>query len=298
MTFLNDRKVHLPLADGQIRLLKLKPASSLSDPIECSLFAISLTKSTRYEAVSYVWGDQNRYKVIKVNNVDFQIPGNLFEFLPYLRQHGSDRVLWIDGLCIDQTNNVEKSCQVNMMGDIYKCASHVIIFLGREWDGLDIVIKYLKLAAQQQEAHIDPALEPHLHVDGQSISTPKVARSLTRFFSTDWFFRVWTVQEFVLAKSFSFQCGSTELAGDLLLEGFGALRRHVQNTCCGLLSRNKAHGITENLQFFRSRTKDFVKSSVVRPGLDSTNGRSPYPCFMRGPPDDTLALQCYQRKSN
>ncbi|KAF3810290.1 hypothetical protein GCG54_00002748 [Colletotrichum gloeosporioides] len=163
MTSQCESKVHLPLADGQIRLLKLKPASTLSDPIECSLFAIPPTTNTRYEAVSYVWGNQNCRKVIKVNNVDFQITGNLFELLPYLRQHDSDRVLWIDGLCIDQTNDVEKCRQVNMMGDIYKGASHVVIFLGREWDGLDIAIKYLGLAAQQQDAHLDPALEPHLH---------------------------------------------------------------------------------------------------------------------------------------
>lgn len=67
---------------------------------------------------------------------------------------------------------MEKSRQVNMMGDIYKGASHVVIFLGREWDGLDIAIKYLGLAAQQPDAHIDPALEPHLHVS-RSLMAPQ-----------------------------------------------------------------------------------------------------------------------------
>lgn len=173
MTSRCESKIHLPLTDGQIRLLKLKPARTQSDPIECSLFPISPTKDTPYEAVSYVWGNQVRDKVIKVNEVDFQIPGNLFELLPYLRQHDSDRVLWIDGLCIDQTNDVEKSRQVNMMDDIYKGASHVVMFLGREWDGLDIAVKYLGAAAEQQDAHLDPALEPHLHVSRNNLMVPQ-----------------------------------------------------------------------------------------------------------------------------
>lgn len=159
-----DSKIHSPLADGQIRLLRLKPANDHSAPIDCSLFAISPTKSTQYEAVSYTWGDPKRDRVIKVNSLDFQISRNLFELLPYLRRSRSDRVLWIDALCINQENPKERPSQVKMMGEIYKGASHVVIFLGKKWDGLTIATEYLKLAARQEDAHLNPALEPHLHV--------------------------------------------------------------------------------------------------------------------------------------
>lgn len=41
--------------------------------------------------------------------------------------------LWIDSVCIDQTNIEEKSGQVALMGEIYKNADKVIVWLG-EWD--------------------------------------------------------------------------------------------------------------------------------------------------------------------
>jgi hypothetical protein len=38
--------------------------------------------------------------------------------------------LWIDQLCIDQTNTSERNHQVQMMSNIYRRAYHVIVWLG------------------------------------------------------------------------------------------------------------------------------------------------------------------------
>ncbi|KAH9240589.1 hypothetical protein K456DRAFT_31627 [Colletotrichum gloeosporioides 23] len=293
-----DSKVHSPLADGQIRLLRLKPANDHSAPIECSLFAISPTKSTQYETVSHTWGEPKRDKVIKVNSLDFQISRNLFELLPYLRRRWSDRVLWIDALCINQENHKERPSQVKMMGEIYKGASHVVIFLGKKWDGLNIAIEYLKLAAHQEDAHLNPTLEPHLHINGQNISTPYVERNLTKFFSAEWFFRVWTVQEFVLAERFSFQFETTKIGGSLFLKGFFALRRHISNQCCGPLFVECAYEDIGCLQLFQPRKEDIAESTVVRPGLVSQADQSLYTSPVWGPPDDTSALQCILGESS
>lgn len=57
---------------------------------------------------------------------------------------------------------------------------------------------------------------------------------LIHFFSSEWFFRVWTVQEFVLAKNTTFVYGTATMDGQRLQDGFTNLRRHAANSCCGV----------------------------------------------------------------
>ncbi|RKK85082.1 hypothetical protein BFJ69_g1783 [Fusarium oxysporum] len=58
------------------------------------------------------------------------ITESLHEALWHLRKPDEDRVLWVDALCIDQTNIKERGHQVSRMGEIYKKADKVIVWLG------------------------------------------------------------------------------------------------------------------------------------------------------------------------
>ncbi|KAL1857030.1 hypothetical protein Daus18300_010477 [Diaporthe australafricana] len=71
-------------------------------------------------------------------------------------------------------------------------------------------------------------------VMGEDLSTPHLRDCLIQFFSSEWFFRVWTVQEFVLAKRTTFVYGTTIIDGQRLQDGFTNLRRHAANSCCGV----------------------------------------------------------------
>lgn len=56
--------------------------------------------------------------------------------------------IWVDAVCIDQSNNEEKSWQVERMGSIYARATNTLIFLGQarneaEAKGLERVIPIL-----------------------------------------------------------------------------------------------------------------------------------------------------------
>jgi hypothetical protein len=44
----------------------------------------------------------------------------------------SNNYIWIDALCINQSDNVEKAIQVPLMGSIYTNARQVIVWLGLE----------------------------------------------------------------------------------------------------------------------------------------------------------------------
>jgi len=62
------------------------------------------------------------------------ITRNLFGCLRVLT---SNNYLWIDALCINQSDNVEREIQVPLMGSIYTNARHVIVWLGLEESDLE-----------------------------------------------------------------------------------------------------------------------------------------------------------------
>jgi hypothetical protein len=125
-----------PLMPGQIRLVRLLP-SAWTDPIQCELFESH--GSTKYEALSYVWGSQNITRSIFLNRKKFRVTFNLEGALRHLREHFKNddqtKVFWIDALCINQKDTKERTDQVQLMGHIYKMCEQVVVYLGDRLDG-------------------------------------------------------------------------------------------------------------------------------------------------------------------
>lgn len=116
-----------------IRLLKLLPAQSFWSPLECTLTESDRSPSTQYEALSYVWGKQSPSVTILLDGIGFSVGENLEGALRQLRPRiGTPRVMWIDAICIDQTNMQERAQQVSQMDDIYRSAAGVVVWLGPE----------------------------------------------------------------------------------------------------------------------------------------------------------------------
>jgi hypothetical protein len=78
-----------------------------------------------YVALSYTWGDPKDTKQIYVNEVPMDVTTNLEAALRVLREKEPIEAgikIWIDALCINQTDNEEKGVQVRRMRDIYQKA--------------------------------------------------------------------------------------------------------------------------------------------------------------------------------
>jgi hypothetical protein len=60
---------------------------------------------------------------------------NLHDMLLELRQRTTSRRLWIDAICVDQQNSIEKGEQVKRMGAIFQFVSRVILWLGEDSRG-------------------------------------------------------------------------------------------------------------------------------------------------------------------
>ncbi|KAI1108073.1 HET-domain-containing protein [Nemania sp. NC0429] len=84
----------------------------------------------RYEALSYVWGDPSDPQHIFFDGVvPFPVTRNLYAALRSLRLPHSGRRLWIDALCMDQSNYEEKKVQLGLMKRVYQQAEKVIAYV-------------------------------------------------------------------------------------------------------------------------------------------------------------------------
>jgi hypothetical protein len=113
----------------EIRLIRLLPGS-WNDVIRCELVFKSLCNIRPYHTLSYVWGSRNKSRRIELDGHDFYITTNLVSALQHLRQQLKDTLLWSDALSINQTDDGERTRQVNLMGRIYRLSQGVLVYLG------------------------------------------------------------------------------------------------------------------------------------------------------------------------
>lgn len=179
-----------------------------------------------YEALSYAWGSGEKPHVIHFRDGSYaRITASLHTALQHLRYTNMPRLLWADALCINQADAAEKSRQVALMGDIYRMAAQVVVWLGNSeaYDGLafqllDIIANasasdFSNLSAEELgnacalQARKCSCCEPIEPVDGQTIYDMAMT-GLRRILDRPWFQRLWVVQEIVLASDMLFQSGT------------------------------------------------------------------------------------------
>lgn len=216
--------IFCPLGTGQIRLIHLQPGLE-SAPIICRLETVHLENAPAYAALSYVWGSPEPVDTVTVNDQAIGITKNLHSALLHVRQESSIITLWVDALCIFQDDKLEKSQQVQIMGDIFRTATNTFIWLGESSENDQIVIDYLR---RQQ----DPD-SPDFQLKGIPIE------ALQYFFERPWFRRVWILQEAILSKQPTVQYGCfrvpfsrvLRLSTDLLIDNLGNHRGDIFAKC-------------------------------------------------------------------
>ncbi|KAK4222693.1 hypothetical protein QBC38DRAFT_489218 [Podospora fimiseda] len=123
------QEIALASDNSQIRLLQLQ-AGTGEDPIVCFLKAVNLEGHPEYDALSYVWGNPGVTGSIQLHGREHSVTINLWDALKRLRQPDKHRRLWVDALCINQTDSKEKEGQIGLMGKIYSQAKEVCLWLG------------------------------------------------------------------------------------------------------------------------------------------------------------------------
>jgi hypothetical protein len=213
---------------SQIRLLHLSPRRSpenVDERIRCRMETVSLRHSPEFRALSYTWGNPTRTSLLIINDKIGHITQSIETALLHLRDENNTITLWIDQLCINQDDNVEKSEQVQLMKDIYQGATLVIAWLGPAGDGSDYLLDFLSDAGK--EACASKFLEEDLlfkerdleYKDSYNRLAKKLGRkptfpmeSLCSFVNRPYWYRVWVVQELSLARDVVFACGERQIS--------------------------------------------------------------------------------------
>jgi hypothetical protein len=113
-----------------VRLLALKPGSK-SAPLVVSLTEACVDDDLDYEAISYTWatedGNDQRSNLILCDGRYVRVTTNCEAALRQYRDPNVEKILWIDAICINQDDIVERGHQVQLMGKIYSKASRVLV---------------------------------------------------------------------------------------------------------------------------------------------------------------------------
>ncbi|KAH8702834.1 heterokaryon incompatibility protein-domain-containing protein [Phaeosphaeriaceae sp. PMI808] len=191
---------------GSIRVLRLLPGK-IGDPISCVLRTKALEEAEEtYDAISYCWGSESRPRTICCNGCSISITPNLFDALQHFRHPIDIRDLWVDAICINQQDQVEKGHQVRKMDKVYEKARQVIAWIGRDDDGLaeDCFALIRDTVSFLDQAYISSGQKyfPPLETTSCPISVDQRRWDGVReLLNKDWFLRVWVVQEAGLGKT-------------------------------------------------------------------------------------------------
>jgi hypothetical protein len=257
-----ENYVHRPLRKArEIRLLQLMPRNSFRpNVIRAELLHVPIDAAPEYECVSYTWGDLSRIcdSFILVEGKWFACAPKVHDMLVDLTT-SSERLIWIDWFCINQTDPGEKSAQVSLMRDIFRGAAKVIAWLEPLHDVVpmrrlveDVASQFRRRASDHDGTNIVP------ESIFQSRSEAEVI-ALLRFFKNDWFHRVWIVQEAALSN-----VAPTVFYGKDTFEW-----KVLMHLARGLLSNDWALHLGELTTTERSEVHHALHSAVIMNALGS-----------------------------
>jgi hypothetical protein len=154
--------------------------------------------------------------LISCNGNEVQVTKNLYEALRRLRRESEERTLWIDALCINQSDIAERNSQVGIMSNIYRCAPQgVVVWLGEEDTPIDqgmTLLKELGLVGQNLlELHDTKSIWEEMGRINISSFEVEACTQIRSILARPWFNRIWVVQEIALPRVAVIQCGKYQL---------------------------------------------------------------------------------------
>lgn len=222
------------LADSEIRLLILEPGY-LKDPTLRGTVVHEdykmksdgpsrdsrLTTEQKYECLSYTWGRNIKRCSIYMGGDELSIGENLYLALSRIRLPTRRRWLWVDAICINQEDEVEKTAQVKMMFKIFGGARNTISWVGEDSPMQDgkLFIEFLKWIGRTYETRrrkpplgSDELIErfnARTHFPDVTLN-PLTKEAVLAFLSRPYFRRRWIVPETKAGRG-KLRCGESTI---------------------------------------------------------------------------------------
>ncbi|KAI4269041.1 MAG: hypothetical protein LQ337_007510, partial [Flavoplaca oasis] len=245
----SPRYNYSPLQESQIRLLTIISVNATG--ITCELEESEFEHSPAYDALSCAWGAQDS------NQPSLHCSGGSISISPHLHSalkrfyqkwendDAADRLsrprIWVDAICINQNDRVEKAHQVARMAQIYTHARRVIVWLGEHENESRLAMQLLQDYAtafpdivrdESRYAEQIHSADELLHLPHGQASAGSW-RALEDLFNRPYFQRRWVLQELALGNAICVLCGEDSVPWSALA-GFTMNSRAISNTVDGL----------------------------------------------------------------
>ena len=165
---------------------------------------VPLAAAGRYTALSYVWGNRSNSPQIELVDLEQGISGfihvtaNLHTFLQQYQT--SKEWFWIDAICINQQSLEERAYQVKQMGDIYRRAEEVFVWLGNDPN----IVAFFELDQQRGFKSLFRRSNSSIEIR----DTKSTEALIHAFESHVYWTRLWIQQELILANRIYFCAGN------------------------------------------------------------------------------------------
>ncbi|OAG08698.1 HET-domain-containing protein [Paraphaeosphaeria sporulosa] len=273
-------------------------ASQSSGTLVCNLLTTSIETPQPYKALSYTWGTEDKTSFLELSGAQLNITPSLYTALLHIASWQEVLHLWVDQVCIDQSNGDEKGDQVLLMADVYSKAQQTLVWLGPAADRSDELMdlwlyvgrraeamgfdgyftkekKHILLAVLDNHPVDDPLSEPYRQlVDETRLRFEDLMQAMADFDERPWFHRLWVVQEVSLCPDTVFVCGTKMVPVDFVRHAsnvFTSALKHSRNSnrdqsFHNLLLQAQAHRIMPLLST-RRRRQNFAKGCGEGDGL-------------------------------
>ncbi|KAF5601394.1 heterokaryon incompatibility protein [Fusarium pseudoanthophilum] len=212
--------------DHWIRLIKLEPcpSESTSEPDRPDLLVCNIEEYIRgdsqpYTALSYVWESPDSPKrLVSVDGTIIDISSTVENALRRLRFRNKPRWLWVDQLCINQADEMEKSHQVHQMHHIYREADQVIAWLGNGDESSDLICRLMRDTGRALRSNDLNALQKLYSGEKEegSIDIEAAKTAFHTFCERRYWQRLWIMQEFAVGRRIAIACGDWIVKYDLM----------------------------------------------------------------------------------
>lgn len=217
--------VYEPLPDQHIRVLRSVVPLKEEEPLTWSFLLLALGDSegfenVAYEALSYTWGSSTELFPLICDGRELLIHFNLYQALPYLANRPSELPLWIDAVCINQSDEAEKMRQIQMMSRIYRFATRVWVWLGdfeepHAKEAVETLLPRIEaLGTRLEQLGFEEYLSPS-QLDVPELNSP-IWMALGAILESPWFLRLWIVQEAALAREIKCLFGANVIEWEVL----------------------------------------------------------------------------------
>ncbi|KAK4895175.1 hypothetical protein LTR27_006784 [Elasticomyces elasticus] len=211
--------------DNFIRLLQSNQEVSAGNDeqrLHLHISVHSRNAAPAYNAISYTWGDLKDIDSILLDDHALPVTRNCRYALWQAQLHQPRTHMWIDAVCIDQTNDAEKTSQVARMADLYARANCVLMCVGRHVHDLELIAAGILddqrvLDVIGFDYHPDKRVPPELQLTAKEVmkswqlSWPAgyiattavdeaVRRSYESLLDCPYFDRLWVYQEFTSSQ--------------------------------------------------------------------------------------------------